>query len=304
LAERLQRVLPYLPAVRSSLWRLGRRLYCSARGEPSANNIRTNGEAYVQACVAKALPADTTLVAMDIGANQGEWTLSLLEALPAERRRRGNVEFHLFEPVPTTVETLRRRVDHDEFGKIAQIHSLAMSDKSGAASIAVMSETGGTNSLHLEKTGGTPPGGWVGITTVTLTEFTRQHGIEHIHLAKSDTEGHDLAVLRGARELLSARRIDVFQFEYNHRWVFSRSFLKDAFELIEGLPYRLGRIMPSHLEIFESWHPELERFFEANYVLVDVAALGWFDARSGRFNESNIFFPQPRKPAPSPAAGE
>jgi FkbM family methyltransferase len=298
LAVRLQRVLPYFPAVRSSVWRLGRRLYCTARGEPLANNIRTNGEAYVQACVAKAVPIETTLVAVDIGANQGEWTLSLLGTLPAERRRRGNVKLDLFEPVPTTVAHLRRTIDNDELGKIAHVHCLAMSDKSGEASIAVMSETGGTNSLHFETAGGMPPGGWVRVDTVTLSEFSRRHGIVHIHLAKCDSEGHDLAVLRGAHDLLSARRIDVFQFEYNHRWVFSRSFLRDVFGLIDGLSYRLGRIMPAHIEIFESWHPELERFFEANYVLVEVEALRWFDARPGRFNESNTFSSRLHKPAP------
>jgi FkbM family methyltransferase len=298
LAARLQRVLPYFPAVRSSVWRLGRRLYCAARGEPLANNIRTNGEAYVQACVAKAVPIETVLVAVDIGAYQGEWTLSLLKALPAERRRRGNIKLDLFEPIPTTVGQLRHTIANDQLGSKAQVHCLAMSDKSGEAFIAVMSETGGTNSLHFETAGGRPPGGWIPINTVTLSEFSRQHGIAHIHLAKCDTEGHDLAVLRGARDLLSARRIDVFQFEYNHRWVFSRSFLKDVFELIDGLSYRLGRIMPAHLEMFESWHPELERFFEANYVLVEVEALRWFDARRGRFNESNTFSSQLPKPAP------
>jgi hypothetical protein len=92
VADRLLQALGAAPALRRWAWRAGRRLYCAARGEPRTNDIAANGEAYVQACVAAAVPIDTTLVAVDIGANRGAWSLSLLHALSAERRRRRNVE--------------------------------------------------------------------------------------------------------------------------------------------------------------------------------------------------------------------
>ena len=57
-------------------------------------------------------------------------------------------------------------------------------------------------------------------------------------LVKIDTEGHDLTVLRGARAMLAEHRIAVVQFEYNHRWVFARAFLRDAFEFLADLGYR------------------------------------------------------------------
>ena len=205
------------------------------------NDIAANGEAYVQACVAAAVPIDTTLVAVDIGANRGAWSLSLLQALSAERRRRRNVRLDAFEPVPTTVERLRTALARDELGKTAHIHCLAMSDQAGDASIAVMSDTGGTNTLHPDDARIAPPGGWAQVATTTLAQFCTEHGIDHVHLAKSDTEGHDLAVLRGARALLQDGRIDVFQFEYNHRWVFSRSYLKDVFDLTDGLAYKIAQ---------------------------------------------------------------
>jgi FkbM family methyltransferase len=207
--------------------------------------------------------------------------------LPAERRRRGNIKLDLFEPVPKTVEHLCRFMSTAELCNKVQIHDCAVSDHSGTASMALMSDTGGTNSLHFAQAGAAPPAGWLTVRTVTLSDFVRQNGIEHIHLVKSDAEGHDLAVLRGARELLSDRRIDVFQFEYNHSWILSRSFLRDVFELIGGLSYRVARIMPAHLEVFTDWHPELERFFHANYVLLGVRALEWFKVRYGYFDKSN-----------------
>jgi hypothetical protein len=40
--------------------------------------------------------------------------------------------------------------------------------------------------------------------------------------------------------------------------------------------------------VLDHWHPELERYFEANYLIVNARALEWFDARRGWFNESNV----------------
>lgn len=155
--------------------------------------------------------------------------------------------------------------------------------------MAIMSETGGTNSLNFDGTTDAPPGGWESVETKTLSAFCGSRGIAHVHLAKCDTEGHDAKVIEGALELLAKRRIDVMQFEYNHRWVFSRSFLKDVFELVKGLPYHVGKLEPRSIEIYEAWHPELDRFFLSNHVLVSDAALGWFDVRRGTFDESNTY---------------
>ena len=152
-----------------------------------------------------------------------------------------------------------------------------------------MSETGGTNSLNFDQALSRNALGFVDVEKTTLTRFCDENGIAKVALAKCDTEGHDLLVLRGARDLLAAERIDVFQFEYNHRWVIARAFLKDVFELIDGLPYAVARIEPDHIEVFPEWHPELERFFQSNYLLVRKPALVWFDARECRFDESNTY---------------
>ena len=51
--------------------------------------------------------------------------------------------------------------------------------------------------------------------------------------------------------LLAAARIDVFQFEYNHRWVYGRSFLKDVFDLAAGLEYQVGKVRVRTVELFD-----------------------------------------------------
>src|SRR5690606_34784044 len=108
-------------------------------------------------------------------------------------------------------------------------------------------------------------------------------------ILKCDTEGHDLAVMRGGIDLLRSERVDIWQFEYNQRWIAAHAFLKDVFDFIDDLPYRIGRVMPSSLELFESWHPELERFYQSNYVLIHESVLPWLPVTEGTFDASNSY---------------
>jgi FkbM family methyltransferase len=282
----LQKAMYASPTLRRLGWRAGRRLYCCARGEPARNEITVDGESYVQACVTKALPLDVPLCVADIGANLGNWTLSLLKLLWRDQAAGRIVRIHLFEPVPATVNRLRASLAGADTCRWTEVHSLAISNANGTAPIRIASSTGGTNSLHAGDLG-TPEGGYVEVETITLADFCQKRKIGHIHLAKSDTEGHDMCVLRGACSLLAEGHVDAFQFEYNHRWVFSRHYLKDVFDFVAGLPYSVARIMPAHIEVLPGWYPELERFFEANYLLVKHDALGWFDVRRPQFHPTN-----------------
>jgi hypothetical protein len=109
-----------------------------------------------------------------------------------------------------------------------------------------------------------------------LDSYCREKGIERLALLKCDAEGHDFAVLSGARGLLERGAIDVVQFEYNWRWVDSRHFLRDVFELIADLPYELAKITPNAVEPYSRWDAELESYREANYVLLSERARAWF----------------------------
>lgn len=277
-----------LPVINNFVWRLGRSVYMYARGEERYGDIGRNGEAFLQSCVLKNGLVDETLVIMDIGANQGEWTESFLRLLSVERRNPDYVNLHTFEPVPSTATMLQNRISKLPGKDIVQHHELAMSEGPGHAEIGVFAAGLGTNSIHHEADARTPEN-VIQVELTSLDAFCELYCIEHVHLAKCDTEGHDSKVLMGARSLLQSERIDVLQFEYNHRWVFGRAFLKDAFDLIDGLPYNVARLNENGLTFYEYWHPELERFFQSNYVLVHERAQNWFPAKRGRFNSANVY---------------
>jgi FkbM family methyltransferase len=270
------------------IWRISRRIYMRARGEQRHGEINSNGERALIERVATFTARDDVFVALDIGANQGEYSTAILTALGTGRHDPSRTHIHAFEPVPSTgvmFDTLLATVPGRE---CVSLHSCALSDQSGSAEIAVYAEGAGTNTLHFMREGRNDRL-LVEVPLITMFEFVESSGIQHIHLVKIDTEGNDVAVLRGAKPLLQAGVIDVVQFEYNHRWVFGRAYLKDVFELIEGTAYVLARVDEDCLTVFEAWHPELERFFQSNYALIHTRAQCWFELHRGRFDTSNTF---------------
>ncbi|MGH8433928.1 MAG: FkbM family methyltransferase [Pseudomonas sp.] len=270
---------------RSNSYRIGRALYMHARGDIS-NNIFDNGELMVQQSVINALEGkynNESLIIFDCGANVGDWSLPLL--FDKRIKNKINIILHAFEPVPATAQMLRARLQ--DFPSV-NFHKLALSSESGDVSINIVGDGAGTNSLHSES--GDSEGDII-VNRITASEFCNANSIEKITLFKCDTEGHDMDVIYGALPLLRQGRISVLQFEYNHRWIFSRHYLKDVFEAISGISYRLGKICSGHIELYDRWYPELDRFFEANYLLIKDEALDWFETVECRPNKHSAVLP-------------
>jgi len=272
---------------RTTLFRLGRWAYMAARKDVP-NRISENGEKWLQSCVLKACSDNNSdrVVVFDIGANIGDWLRSLLDV--AERLGcLRQLDVHAFEPVPSTYERLLNMIKIDQRATDAVIkpECLAMSSSRGSASIFLVGDGVGINSLHQDST--TAYLESIVIGTNTIDHYFQENSIKMVHLLKCDTEGHDMEVLRGAQDALRHERVRVLQFEYNHRWVFSRNFLKDTFDLVSGLPYAIGKVTPNRVEFYSEWHPELERFFEANFVIVHDDARQWFLHNNMAFDTYN-----------------
>ena len=171
----------------------------------------------------------------------------------------------MFEPVPSTRDTLCRNLQSELGSSIVTAEPVALSGESGSSVMYIESPGAGTNSMHQ---GTATTREVIQIQKLSADEFCSKNQINHIHLFKSDTEGHDFEVLSGAKDLFQREAIDIFQFEYNHRWVFSRHYLKDVYDFTAALPYSVGKVTPEGIEVYREWHPEMERFFEANYVIV------------------------------------
>ncbi len=256
----------------------------AARGETN-NDMRTNGELRLQRAVLGALPVGVTPNILDIGANEGLWTIAALDDARASRRE---VRIWSFEPVPATYARFKARLSAHPLSSSVQHVPRALSDAPGTATMNVGAGGGGTSTLGVAEGGDGAPS-TVAVEVDTLDAFCAAEGIERLHLVKCDTEGFDLKVIQGARRLLAEECIDVMQFEYNHRWVYNRSFLRDVFQLVEGSPYRIGLVTPQHVQLYGRWHPEMERYFEANYALIHERVCASAGVVEGGIGTANVW---------------
>jgi FkbM family methyltransferase len=227
------------------------------------NDPAVNGEWSLQAWALRGLAQGEQVHVADVGANVGRWSRSLLLAV-AETGRGLDLRLHAFEPETRAFALLGEALS----GVPASLNLMALSDRRGTRPLHVAAPAAGVNSLH------PAPGVALAqreVRTETLDWYAAERGIDRFGLVKIDTEGHDLAVLRGARELLAGHRVSIVQFEYNHRWVYSRSYLRDAFEFLAELGYRVGKLTPRGVEFYPGWEAELETFVEGNYVACEPA---------------------------------
>ena len=266
---------------RRSLWRLGRALYKAARNDGD-NDPARNGERWLQGQVLQAFADEPRVVVFDVGANVGGWTEMLLDQAPAARA--GGLEVHAFEPVSSTLQTLNERLGrHPRSGQVRTVPA-ALSDADGTLEMFEVEANGTTNSLHPDPF---VQGRRIPIQTRRADSYCAEHGIDRVHLLKVDAEGHDFSVLAGAERLFREERVMVAQFEYNHRWVYARHFLKDVFDLVRGMPYVVGKLTPAGVELYDDWHFELERFFENNFVVLHRTLADRIPAVHGTFSTTD-----------------
>jgi FkbM family methyltransferase len=235
------------------------------------NFMETNGEREVQRCVLQRVTTRRAPTFVDVGANVGDWTFASLAVVSEAGRPAPRA--HLFDPAPEACRILRTRFASQIEAGTLVVNQVGLSKDAGVAELHMVGPTAGTNSLHAQ------PGSdaqRVRVSLATLDDYCEERGVQHIELLKVDAEGHDLSVLRGGARLLRTQSIDVVQFEYNRRWIFARSFLKDAFDFLMPLGYKVGKVTPRGIELYESWDPELETFHEGNYLAMRAGAEGWF----------------------------
>jgi FkbM family methyltransferase len=147
-------------------------------------------------------------VFFDIGANIGQTAVDALDAFPS-------AELVCFEPHPKTFAQLSERMAHE---KRADLHNIALGNEDGKATLYEY-EHSTLNSLLPNspyvsrfKPGATS----FDVAVTTLDSFCSDHAVNGIDVLKIDTEGFDVAVLRGARDMLSRGAIKFVYAEFNH----------------------------------------------------------------------------------------
>jgi FkbM family methyltransferase len=146
-------------------------------------------------------------VFFDVGANVGQTSTAALATFP-------DASVSAFEPDKTSFDALKRNVQDARF----TAHNLALSDTNGEARFFDYGALATSNSLVEDSQYAKRAQHPVTVRTVdceTLDAFCASRRIDRIDVLKIDTEGHEMAVLRGASTMLADNRIRFIYVEFN-----------------------------------------------------------------------------------------
>lgn len=238
------------------LYRLCKR-YISVCDNDNQDDMTVNGELRL---LQKILPG--AKIVFDVGANVGRWTHAALGINP-------HLTVHCFEPSFATFQALSA----NRFPAQVICNHCALGEHSGQSVLYTVDECSGVNSLYRREMEGCRPSQAEIVAVRTLDDYCRQHGIGHIDMLKIDVEGHELAVLRGGREMLRTGKIACIQFEYGGTYLDAGVLLKDVFDYIRSVApgYAFYKLYPNGPKLIPDYRQNWETFQQSNWVIQRAA---------------------------------
>lgn len=178
------------------------------------------------------LPREEPFVAFDIGAQTGCFSL-MAKFFPSS-------QWYAFEPIVEAATVLQKNLALNGIDNV-HVENVALSDISGTAYLAMPDKgnwglaTIGSNPLRFAAQSQRE------VPCIDLDSFVELHGIKKVHFMKLDTEGAELLILRGAKNML-LRDHPVIVMEYNETNMKQCGITKnevDAFLIEMGYAWRL-----------------------------------------------------------------
>ena len=187
-------------------------------------------------------------VVLDIGANRGAWTQSMLT--------KTNSVIFAFEPSAVAFEALSTRFRSDP--RVTSLQT-AVGSENGKAFLYFDTPGSGLSSLsrrrlnHFE----IEFSKFQEVQVLQLDTWADETGVAPDFI-KLDVEGHELAVLQGATEVL--RSVKVVQFEFGGANIDSRTYFQDFFYFFRGMGFRIQRLTPRGLVDVPKYREKDEAF--------------------------------------------
>jgi FkbM family methyltransferase len=216
-------------------------------------DMATNGEAEVIDLIEKG-------IAFDVGANKGKWTQRALTKQKAEC-------IYLFEPIPNLAKELEKHLPKEK----TKIQNIALSDKNGTENFIYYQADSGLSTFYqrveVESSTNLRPQ-YISVIVKTLDQFCSENFIDRICFLKIDTEGSEFDILKGSIEMLKKQSIDMIQFEYGGTYKDAGILLKDVYNYLVNLHYKIFRISKKGLISINVWSNNLENYQYSNYFAI------------------------------------
>lgn len=199
------------------------------------------------------------VVALDVGANLGNWSLAVLEAVPS-------VKIIAFEPSKDAFGRLSQKFASD---KRVQCVNIALGKENSEATLYSNESASGLASLTKRRLGhfGIEFNFTETIQVSTLDDWVKNLDSKIVpNLLKMDVEGHELEVLQGAEQTL--KNIELIQFEFGGCNIDTRTFLQDFWYFLSARGFELFRLTPRGIKLISKYAESDEVFSTTNFIAV------------------------------------
>lgn len=227
------------------------RRYLEAYNNEHRVDMRFNGETWLISRV-RDISGGQKLVFLDVGANTGKWTETVLSLCPS-------ADVVAFEMIPSFRELLQDRLkDHTS----VTIVDCGLSDADKTIKAFQMAGGGAIVPRPSSRKVPIPTEVHLRPGDSVLDDLE----IKRVHFIKIDTEGHELSVLRGLEKTI-ARDRPIIQFEYSEFTMLQRVYLRDIYEFLEPKGYVVGKLLPSAIAL-GPYDKRDENFVTKNFAAV------------------------------------
>lgn len=221
------------------------------------------------------LLADPARTSVDVGASGGLY----LSRLVGSSRR-----CVAFEPRPPAAADLRALVA--ALGLAVEVEEVALSDRSGTATIRVLARDQGRSTIEKANSMHDPDGSAL-MSYEVRTRRLDDYSLGDVGFVKIDVEGHEVAVLSGALATITGHRPRLLvEVEERHR----AGATAEVFELLAGVGYHGWFVLDGALTPVDKFDADLHQ---------DPANIaGWKDRwrRNGTYVNNFLFLPEPPSP--------
>jgi FkbM family methyltransferase len=225
----------------------------------TGGDISSDGELNVMHYVKNQCSSSKEITIFDVGANVGNYSQKIVKEF-----KNLNFQLYSFEPSKETFFELKKCL-----GNLPNIklHNIGFGEKSGVKTLFYDKKKSGLASMYNRRLlhFGIKMNLRELIKIYTIDDFCKRNRIRKIDFLKLDTEGYELNILNGAKNMIEDDAIKFIQFEFGGCNIDSRTYFQDFFYLLKE-KYYIYRILKNGFYRIDSYKETYELFLTTNFL--------------------------------------